>query len=62
MHSIANAIAVEDAAEDPDRYLVLGPSRAGNMLEVIVLVNREGDEIVIHAMPMRPIYRRLLEQ
>ena len=35
---------------------------AGNLLELIVLVNREGDELIIHAMLMRPKYRRLLER
>jgi len=41
--------------------VVIGPDRAGNLLEVIVLVTVEGQEIAIHAMPMRPKYRRLLE-
>lgn len=41
--------------------LYLGPSQDGSLLEVISLV-REGDngELVIHAMAMRPKYRRLL--
>jgi hypothetical protein len=29
---------------------------------VIVLVTKEGNEMIIHAMPLRPIYRRLLER
>jgi hypothetical protein len=33
---------------------VLGPHTAGNLLELIVLISREGDEIIIHAMPMQP--------
>jgi hypothetical protein len=45
----------------PDRWLVLGPDRAANLLEVIVLVADEGDELIIHAMPLRPVYRRVLE-
>jgi hypothetical protein len=49
------------AGDDPNRWLVIGPDRAGNLLEVIVLITVEGDEIVIHAMPRRPKYRRLLE-
>ncbi len=60
LHAIEHALAVEDLAEDPDRWLVVGPDRAGNLLEVIVLVTREGDELIIHAMPLRPVYRRLL--
>lgn len=60
LHAIDNAIAVEDLGDDPDRWLVIGPDRAGNLLEVIVLVTTEGDGFIIHAMPMRAIYRRLL--
>jgi len=61
LHAIEHALAVEDLAEDPDRWLVLGPDRAANLLEVIVLVTREGDELIIHAMPLRRAYRRLLD-
>jgi len=31
------------------------------MLEVVVLLTEEGAELIIHAMPLRPMYRRLLE-
>ena len=55
-------MVVDDLGEDPDRWLVLGPDQAGNLLEVVVLLSHEGDEIIIHAMPMRPQYRRLLER
>jgi hypothetical protein len=46
--------------EDPDRWLVIGPDRAGNLLELVVLVDQRG-EMVIHAMTLRPKYRKLLE-
>ncbi len=62
LHAIENALAVEDAGEDPDRWLVIGPDAAGNLLEVVVLISREGAQQVIHAMAMRPAYRRLLER
>ena len=55
-------MAIEDAGANPDRWLVIGPDRAGNLLEVVVMITAEGDEIAIHAMPMRPQYRRLLER
>jgi len=55
-------MAVEDLGEDPDRWLVVGPDRAANLLEVIVLLTDEGTEMIIHAMPLRAAYRRLLEQ
>jgi hypothetical protein len=37
-HAVANSMAVEDLGEDPDRWLVVGPDRAANLLEIIVLV------------------------
>ena len=60
LHAIDHALAIEDIGEDPDRWLVLGPDRAVNMLEVVVLITAAGTQLVIHAMPMRPIYERLL--
>ena len=41
------------------RWLVLGPDRAGNLLELVVM-DRPVGPAVIHAMPMRTQYRRLL--
>jgi hypothetical protein len=61
-HAVEHSMAVEDLGEDPDRWLVVGPDRAANLLEVIVLVTNEGDGMIIHAMPLRPIYRRILER
>lgn len=60
-HAVDNAQAIEDAGEDPDSWLVLGPGRNANMLELVVMVSAEGDRTVIHAMAMRAQYRRLLE-
>jgi len=48
------------SARDPDRWIVIGPDRAAHLLEVIVLVTAEGDELIVHAMPLRAIYRELL--
>lgn len=62
VHALNNSLAVEDVGEDPDRWLVLGPDRSGNMLEVVVLISAEDVALIIHAMEMRPIYRRLLER
>ena len=62
LHAVEHSLAVDDLGEDPDRWLVLGPDTAGNLLEVVVLISDEGDEIIIHAMPMRAKYRRLLER
>lgn len=62
LHAVELAVVVDDLGEDPDRWLVLGPDHAGNLLEVVVLISAEGDHLIIHAMPVRPINRRLLEQ
>jgi hypothetical protein len=61
LHAIEHSMVVDDVGEDPDRWLVIGPDRSANLLEVIVLVTAEGDVVIIHAMPLRAVYRRLLE-
>jgi uncharacterized DUF497 family protein len=58
-HALRNAVVVEEIAEDPTRYLVLGPDPAGRLLELIVM-DRPRGPAVIHAMPMRPKYHHLL--
>lgn len=58
-HALRHARVIEEIAEDPVRYLVLGPDRAGNLLELVVLDRPQGPAI-IHAMSMRPKYRSLL--
>ena len=60
LHAIDHALAFEDAGEDPDRWLLIGPDAAGNLLEVVVMITTEGNQLAIHAMPMRDEYRRLL--
>lgn len=60
-HAIDHALVIEDAGEDPGRWLVIGPDRAANLLEVVVLVTVEKTQLAIHAMPLRARYRRLLE-
>jgi hypothetical protein len=59
LHAVNHAITVEQVGEDPVRWLVLGPDRAGNLLELVVM-DRPAGPAVIHAMPMRAQYRRLL--
>ena len=61
-HAIAHVVVVHDVGDDdsPRRSLLLGADRAGNMLEVIVLVFDDGRQMVIHAMQMRARYRVLL--
>jgi hypothetical protein len=42
--------------------LYLGPDRAGNLLEVVTVQRVDQSEVVIHAMPMRRTYERLLPE
>jgi len=56
-HAIDNAMAIDD--QDDDTRLYLGPARNAELLEVVMLVREDGLELVIHAMAMRPKYRRL---
>lgn len=41
-----------ELGNDPPRYLVVGPDRSGNLLELVVIEVRE-TELVIHAMALR---------
>ncbi|MDZ4826633.1 MAG: hypothetical protein SGJ13_09250 [Actinomycetota bacterium] len=61
-HAADPAVAVVDLDEDadPPRVLAIGPDRAGNMLEVIVLELADDRMLAIHAMPPRPAFHDLL--
>lgn len=39
----------------------LGPDSAGNLLEIVVVITAGPGPLVIHAMPMRDKYQRLLK-
>jgi len=60
-HAIDHALVIEDAGQDPDRWLVIAADRAANLLEVVVLVTVENTQLAIHAMPLSARYRMLLE-
>ncbi len=60
-HVLSNAVVIEEVTDDPIRYLVLGPDRAGNLLELVVMDRPQGPA-VIHAMPMTAQYKRLLPE
>lgn len=59
LHALEHAVVLEEIGDDPLRWLVLGPDRAARLLELVVLDRPQGPA-VIHAMPMRTKYRRLL--
>lgn len=48
--------------QDDDTRLYIGPSRSGDLLEVVTIVRHDESELGIHAMKMRPRYRRLLPE
>ncbi|MGB3412906.1 MAG: hypothetical protein WBA45_17140 [Microthrixaceae bacterium] len=60
LHAVEYSMVADDIGEGPDRWLVIGPDRAAHLLEIIVVVSAEGDELIIHAMPLRATYRKLL--
>jgi hypothetical protein len=59
-HAMRHALAIDD--QDDDTRLYLGPARSADPLEVVTLVRDDGSELAIHAMKMRPQYRRLLPE
>ena len=48
-HAVRHATVVEEVAEDPVRYLLIGPDRSGDLLELMVLDQPQGPA-VMHAM------------
>ncbi len=46
----------------PFTVLYLGPNRAGNFLEVVLLEADDGTEVAIHAMKVQPKYEPLIEE
>lgn len=48
-----------DELED-DLRLYLGPARNADLLEIVTVARDDETELAIHAMKMRPKYRRLL--
>jgi len=59
-HAVTNATTWAELGEDPRRYLVVGPDRSGNLLELMVLHTVEQTELVVRAMALRPSTAREL--
>jgi hypothetical protein len=61
-HACDHALVVDqlDLESDPPKLLVIGPDRAGRVLEVIVLVFADERLMAIHAMPLRAAFYDLL--
>lgn len=60
-HAWDNALAIYDIDTDhePTKSLCIGPDTAGNLLELLYLQLAD-DELIIHAMPLRPVFRTYL--
>jgi len=41
-------------------WMAIGPDQAGNLVKIICLELAEDADLVIHAMPVRPAFHRLL--
>jgi hypothetical protein len=52
-HAYDHIVAWLRLDDDPPRYLLAGPDRAGNLLELVILAV-EDEVLVIHAMALRP--------
>ena len=48
-----------DAEAEPPKNLCIGPDPAGNLLEILYLELND-TELIIHAMPLRPVFRAYL--
>ena len=46
--------------QEDETTLYLGPARRADLLEVVTVTRDGNAELAIHAMRMRPKYRRLL--
>lgn len=57
-HVVSHAMSIDDREHDTRLYL--GPACNAELLEVAVIVYDDRSVTAIHAMKMRPKYRRLL--
>lgn len=58
LHAVRNA--VRRIAMDEDLTMLIGPAPDGALLELGVLALEGDDPVIIHAMPLRPKFRRFL--
>lgn len=60
LHAFRNAMKViEREYQGREQLLIIGPARSGGLLELIVPCDEP--QRIIHAMPLRPAFRRYLE-
>lgn len=61
-HAVEHELYASDVRPDeaPAMVLYIGPDRAGNLLEVVVIERTESASVAIHAMKMRKGYEVFL--
>jgi hypothetical protein len=59
-HAVRNAIRIVPHSPDPRRDLVIGATRGGVLLELVVEDMDSEDAILIHAMQLRKKFYRYL--
>ena len=60
-HAVTHSLVVADE-QGTSKVVYLGPDRAGNLLEIVMVLREDDTEVVIHAMPMRRTYEPLLRR
>jgi hypothetical protein len=58
-HAFSNAVAAITTPDQPDFTMLIGPDTAAQLLEIGVLAADDND-YVIHAMPTRPKYAKMI--
>jgi len=58
-HACTNAVAAITTPNQPDFTMLLGPDRATQLVEIGVVAADDND-YVIHAMPARPKYLKMI--
>ncbi len=61
-HALSNALVFVELEPDadPPKFLCIGPTQAGILLEVIWIELADERMLIIHAMTLRPIFYDLL--
>lgn len=57
LHAIRNQM-YSAATSDDDLIMLVGPTSSGNLLEIGILDPDGDDPVVVHAMALRPKFRR----
>jgi hypothetical protein len=60
-HAFENAVASITVPNQPDFSMVLGPDQAAQLLEIGVVADDDND-YVVHAMPARTKYLKMIRQ